>query len=923
MARFDRSREIPDYLREWQEKIESYARRSGLDFFPQVFEVLTFDEMNEVAAYGGFPTRFPHWRWGMEYERLKKSGEWGLSRIYEMVINNNPCVAYLLEGNSLVDQKLVMAHVCGHNDFFKNNFAFKLTDQDRRPPTSPEDLVVSRKDRLPMRKWIDTFANHAARVQRHMERHGVTAVEEFLDTCMALENLIDPPGRLLEGKPIVEKSDDPEPIEAPRLKARSYMDTFINPDDYLDREKKKLEEAAAKARARFPEKPTRDVLRFLIEHAPMEKWERDILEICREEAYYFWPQAQTKVMNEGWACLHGDSLVFTDAGVVTMRALVSGASPVVFDGRSPRRVTDRHVIRDHATVTVRTRRGLMLCGSNNHRVLLADGETWRRLDELQPGDALTVSGGGDRWPSDEIPVSWAPAPRVTLDDVAERANVSVWTVLRHRAGRITRTAEAIDEALALEGYAAPVADAPLPASRKVILVPSHVDARVASILGYLVGDGHISRVKRHLGLTTADAPQAERFASLIHEVFGLLSQTRWDDGRFRVLVHAESLSDFLVETFGLTEGPSAREKHVPDAVLRSPEPVVRAFLRAYFDCDGHAGAQGVILSTSSERMSREVQLLLLNYGILSRRRLQRDGCWHVHVAGASAARFSTRVGFGLARKQQALEDYVAARSFFKPESWTDEVVGTEAGRADVYDVTVASTHRYAAAGLVNHNSYWHSKIMTGYACDGNEVVDYAERNASVMGGGGRNINPYKLGVELYRHIEERWDKGQFGKDWEDCATMEDRRNWDLRLGLGRKKIFEVRALYTDVMFIDEFLTPEFVAERKLFTFGWSNRNDRFEIDTREFKAVKEKLLFQLTNFGNPFIVVEDGNHENRGELLLRHEHHGVDLDGEKAKETLRSLHRVWRRPVAIATTAEGRTVLMRYDGKDHVTRPIR
>ena len=86
--------------------------------------------MNEIAAYGGFPNRYPHWRFGMEYEQLAKSYEYGLSKIYEMVINNNPSYAYLLEGNSLVDQKLVMAHVCGHVDFFKNNFAFRSTDLD-------------------------------------------------------------------------------------------------------------------------------------------------------------------------------------------------------------------------------------------------------------------------------------------------------------------------------------------------------------------------------------------------------------------------------------------------------------------------------------------------------------------------------------------------------------------------------------------------------------------------------------------------------------------------------------------------------------------------------------------------------------------------------------------------------------------------
>lgn len=910
---------LPDYLREWQEKIEAYARRSGLDFFPQVFEVLSFDEMNEVAAYGGFPTRYPHWRWGMDYERLKKSSEYGLSRIYEMVINNNPCVAYLLEGNSLTDQKLVMAHVCGHNDFFKNNYAFKVTDQDRRPPGSAEDMVVSRMGRLPTRKWIDTFANHASRIRRHMDRYGVSPVEEFIDVCHSLENLIDPPGRMLEGRPRAPERDENAPAEeVPRLKSSGYMDSFINPKEYLDAQRAKMEAEAAKAR-RFPESPMRDVLWFLLENAPLEKWERDVLEVIREEAYYFWPQAQTKVMNEGWACLHPDSLVFTRAGVVTMRELVEGASDTVFDGEAPRRVYDQHVIRDHETVTLRTRRGIELCGSINHRVLLADGETWRRLDELAPGDRVQLSGGGGMWAEEEVALSFSAPRPVTLDDVAEEAGVSVWTVLRHRA--VTRSGAAV--AQALEATACEERPWTLPARRKALKVPATLDARVGAILGYLVGDGHISREKRHLGLTTGDLPQAVKFATLVQDAFGVEAQTRLDGHRYRVQVHAESLPDFMVEAFGLTEGASAARKRVPAKVMRSPAGVVRAFLRAYFDCDGHAGRQGVILSTASEEMSRQVQLLLLNFGVLSRRRLQKDGCWHVHVAGASAARFAEVVGFGLERKQAALEAYVAGHRWTKAERWDDEVVSLERGRSDVYDISVEDTHRYAAGGVVNHNSFWHSNIMTGYACDASEIIDYSDRNASVMGGGGKNLNPYKLGVELYRNIEERWNKGRFGKEWEDCTNLEDRLHWDRQLGLGRKKIFEVRALYTDVMFIDEFLTPEFVMEHKLFTYAWSNRNDRFEIDTREFKAIKEKLLFQMTNFGNPFIYVEDGNFENRGELLLRHEHQGVDLDQEKGKETLKNLYRVWRRPCSLATQFDGRPTLLRYDGKEHTSKPVK
>jgi stage V sporulation protein R len=211
-------------------------------------------------------------------------------------------------------------------------------------------------------------------------------------------------------------------------------------------------------------------------------------------------------------------------------------------------------------------------------------------------------------------------------------------------------------------------------------------------------------------------------------------------------------------------------------------------------------------------------------------------------------------------------------------------------------------------------------MMTEKVLDASEIIDYADHNAGVLATSQGRLNPYKLGVELFRHIEDRWNKGQFGREWEECDSLEAKKHWDLRLGLGRRKIFEVRALYSDVTFIDEFLTPEFCREHKLFSFSWSNRNERYEIVSREFKQIKDKLLFQLTNAGNPFIYVEDGNFENRGELLLRHEHQGVDLRADYAKETLRALVRVWKRPVSVSTFSEGKPTVIRYDGREHTSR---
>lgn len=486
--------QLPPHLEALRARIEGYARGYGLDGFDTVFHVLDYDELHAVAAYGGFPTRYPHWRFGMAYQRLTKGYQYGLSKIYELVINHDPAHAYLLASNMDVDQKLVMAHVYGHVDFFKHNFSFRRTS----------------------RRMIDAMANHATRVRRHADRHGVEAVEAFLDRCLSLENLIDPlapPGRRAD--PPADGAAEPERPVARGLRAdREYMRGYINPPAALEAEQRRLDAGGGAPRA-LPERPERDVMGFLLEHAPLDRWERELLALVREEALYFAPQGQTKIMNEGWA------------------------------------------------------------------------------------------------------------------------------------------------------------------------------------------------------------------------------------------------------------------------------------------------------------------------------------------------------------------------------------------------------------------TYWHTRIMTERALEASEVVDYADHHAGTLAAGPGQLNPYRLGLALWRDIEERWDKGRFGKAWEECDSLEARRRWDLHLGQGQAKLFEVRRHHSDVSFVDEFLTLEFCAAQRLFTFGWDERHTRWEVASRDFAVVKDGLLRQLTNLGEPVVEVTDANFENRGELLLTHRHDGADLRLDWARDTLRNLQALWRRPVALSTLVEGRPTLLRFDGGHH------
>ncbi|MED5331106.1 MAG: SpoVR family protein, partial [Planctomycetota bacterium] len=153
-----------------QEEVEAWARSYGLEFPEIRYEVIGHEELNEIAAYGGFPVRYPHWRFGMEYDRLIKSHRYGLQKIYEMVINTRPVVAYLLRQNSWMEKKLVMAHVCGHADFFANNAWFAHTEGD----------------------MMDVMASHGTRIRALSERHGRDRVESFIETIQSLDNLVDP-----------------------------------------------------------------------------------------------------------------------------------------------------------------------------------------------------------------------------------------------------------------------------------------------------------------------------------------------------------------------------------------------------------------------------------------------------------------------------------------------------------------------------------------------------------------------------------------------------------------------------------------------------------------------------------------------------------------------------------------------------------
>jgi stage V sporulation protein R len=261
--------ELEDLV-EWDKRIRDKADSLGLDCFPQEFVICDHNQMLGYMAYGGMPSHYPHWSYGKAYEKLKTLYDHGVTGLpYEMVINSNPPIAYLMRDNTLLLQLLTMAHVYGHNDFFKNNFTF-------RTATRPE-------------LTIETFKAHAMRVRRYVEDPsiGLDKIERVLDAAHALAFQCR---RNLAIKKVSPSEQIDRAVDAAHPPPDPFQRIHVRP---------KIHEPDLH---KVPLEPDEDVLLFIRDHNPyLADWEKDLLTIVDEESKFILPMMETKIMNEGWA----------------------------------------------------------------------------------------------------------------------------------------------------------------------------------------------------------------------------------------------------------------------------------------------------------------------------------------------------------------------------------------------------------------------------------------------------------------------------------------------------------------------------------------------------------------------------------------------------------------------------------------------
>ena len=264
-----------DLLKQYEAEIDRVAKGFGLDTYPNQIEVITAEQMMDAYASIGMPINYSHWSYGKKFiqtEQNYRRGQMGLA--YEIVINSEPCIAYLMEENTISMQALVIAHACyGHNSFFKNNYLFKAwTDAG-----SIIDYLLFAKNYL----------------TKCEQKYGVSEVENIMDSCHALMNFG------------VDRYKRPQKISMQKERERqqdreNYLQSQVND---LWRTLPVIKTQSNKKDQRFPAEPQENLLYFIEKNAPLlESWQRELVRIVRKISQYFYPQKQTQVMNEGWAC---------------------------------------------------------------------------------------------------------------------------------------------------------------------------------------------------------------------------------------------------------------------------------------------------------------------------------------------------------------------------------------------------------------------------------------------------------------------------------------------------------------------------------------------------------------------------------------------------------------------------------------------
>ena len=682
----------------------------------------------------------------------------------------------------------VTGNCYGHNPFFKNNFLFK--------EWTHADSIVE----------YCLFARDY--INKCELKYGYEEVEKVLDAAHSLENHgVDKYKRPQPLSPKEEKEMQDKRIEDDQKFIYEFWNTI--PDSEKDKEQEEEKEA------NFPSEPQENLLYFIEKHSPVLKpWQREILRIVRKLAQYFYPQNQTRVSNEGYACTVEGTKVFTEDGLCDVKDIVNHKySKRVWDGDKLQPVVDWFTNHNKKRIKLTTKKGYGIHGGFDHKIFINDD--WKELKDFKVGESIKLSRGKNVWSKEYKNIDYSEKSFLNIKDIEETTGLNYIKFRRIKTGETQQLKQCdvekfnrFDKLLNDNKY-----KKMLESKGKDIKFPKVLNEDFATWLGLMIGDGNLSRKARVICLTTGDEQIRDLFSDISFKLFGEYPKIVKQENRYRLKQHSTKLMNYLVTALGMKTSYSADRKEVPELILYSPKSVVSAFIRGLFDADGCVSNSQVIYITKSEKLSDIVQQLLLNFGIISSRTKQKsDDCYRILISGGDIKLYRDEIGFNLDRKQNKLNDFISNKKWFLPKDDISEIVKIELDEGITYDFSVENTNKYQSSAFINHNCMVHYEIIynmfdNGYLTDG-FMQNFLELHTNVVWQPDKSyLNPYYLGFNIYQDIkricldpteeDKEWFPYLIGKDW-------------------KEEVKYAAYNFKDESFILQYLSPYLIRKMKLF-----------------------------------------------------------------------------------------------------------
>ena len=913
---------MPDNLKKLLPEIYKKVSEFGCDFYPTVVEMLTYDEISEIAAYGGFPVRYPHWKWGMEYESLQRGYVYGMHKIYEMVVNCCSLNTRILtkRGTILAKDVVVGDTVYGRKGPRKVSYIkkqkssktlrIKLKDQFRELTCTPNHKwLVLGQDGY---SWVETKKlksgdqicgydgfeknlgnpykinynkNNCFLSTRANIRHCLKKIKIPNKMTLELAELI---GVIIGDGSIVAKGSSANAITvAVGLDCKDYAKHVSNLFYKCFGEKAKIYKKPSCFCVTFCSKIALDFLdfiglkkgsNFLNKRIPHSIWQSsfEFKVACIKGLFDTDGHVSSSISysSKSKQLIDDIQLILSEIGIFSSAKHVNNSHNNIFTLKIKGRPFIKKFAKRIQLVSKHKNSSLIkisnrkYCSSNGQKLNYFQKELISNVPEISSKENYSMYYSCKRIKNNEnlnLNTLYSFCERTDYLNIKEIKKIKNQLEIPHYEVEDIfddSNQETIDIALLHDDHDYAAEGLMSHNTNPVYLYCLDSNTLVDNVTVVAHALGHADFFKNNIYFSQTSQNMMNQLANHGTRIRGYMS--RWGKERVTEFIDHVLRIETLIDFSKAWERKKIKNPTIKDErTYRHPNRLNSEKDHNYMDDYLNPKSWIEDQKNKIEKIEAAEYLDIFNSPTKDIMRFIRDYAplkpWEADIV---AMLYDESMYFAPQRLTKVLNEGFA--------SWVD------------YNIM---------------SKYGFSSLGQDHVSSG--IIEYSHHKMGVLGGK-HSMNPYKLGFSLLLDIEDRWNKGQFGTDWENCKDINKKETWDKKLNLGHEKVFEVRKFYNDLTFIMEFFTQEFCEKYEFFEWK-KHPNGEYKIESRDHKKIKKKLIQRYSNGGLPEVFLVDHNYRNKKIMFLQHNWNGRSLHDAYVKPVLESLRYLWKNDVFLAT----------------------